>query len=75
MQVRDQVRPRDPAHHATNIAVFAGTKFEIPGVHNIEVVVDDVMKLRYPIPVVIVEPPPSAKRPAGEDPDAPKDNI
>jgi hypothetical protein len=66
---------RDPAHHATNIAVFAGTKFETPGVYNIEVVVDDVMKLRYPIPVLVVEPPPGAKKPAEEDPDAPKENI
>ena len=66
---------RDPAHHATNIAVFAGTKFEIPGVYNIEVVVDDVMKLRYPIPVVVVEPPPGAKKRSEEDPEAPKENI
>jgi hypothetical protein len=66
---------RDPAHHATNIAVFAGTKFQIPGVYNIEVVVDDVMKLRYPIPVLVVEPPPGAKKPTEEDPDAPKENI
>ena len=66
---------RDPAHHATNIAVFAGTKFEIPGVYNIEVVVDDVMKLRYPIPVVVVKPPPGAKKRSEEDPEAPKENI
>jgi hypothetical protein len=33
------------------------------------------MKLRYPIPVLVVEPPPGANRPAGEDPDAPKENI
>jgi hypothetical protein len=44
-------------------------------VYNIEVVVDDVMKLRYPIPVLVVEPPPGAKKPAEEDPDAPKENI
>ncbi|MDP6057647.1 MAG: hypothetical protein QGH33_02090 [Pirellulaceae bacterium] len=66
---------RDPAHHATNIAVFAGTKFEAPGVYNIEVVVDDVMKLRYPVPVVVVEPPPGAKKPPEEDSEAPKENI
>jgi len=66
---------RDPAHNATNIAMFAGTKFEDPGVYTIEVVVDEVMKLRYPIPVVIVEPPPGAKRPPGEDPEAPKENV
>ena len=66
---------RDPAHHATNIAVFAGTKFEVPGVYTIEVVVDEVMKLRYPLPVMIVEPPPGAKKLAENDPEAPKENI
>ena len=66
---------KDPAHHATNIAVFAGTKFEVPGVYTIEVVVDEVMKLRYPLPVMIVEPPPGAKKLASEDPEAPKENI
>ena len=30
--------------------MFAGTQFEAPGVYTIEVVVDEVMKLRYPIP-------------------------
>ena len=66
---------KDPAHHATNIAVFAGTKFEVPGIYTIEVVVDEVMKLRYPLPVMIVEPPPGAKKLASEDPEAPKENI
>ena len=66
---------KDPAHHATNIAVFAGTKFEVPGIYTIEVVVDEVMKLRYPLPVMIVEPPPGAKKLASDDPEAPKENI
>ena len=66
---------KDPAHHATNIAVFAGTKFEVSGIYTIEVVVDEVMKLRYPLPVMIVEPPPGAKMLASEDPEAPKENI
>ena len=47
---------RDPAHHATNIAIFAGTKFETPGVHNIEVADYHVTKLRYPVPAPCVEP-------------------
>ena len=66
---------RDPAHCATNVAVFAGTQFEAPGVYTIEVVVEEVMKLRYPIPVVIVEPPSGAKKPVEEDPHAPKESI
>ena len=47
----------------------------MPGVYNIEVVVDDVMKLRYPVPVLVVEPRAGVKKPAEEDPDAPKENI
>ena len=66
---------QDPAHHATNIAVFAGIKFEMPGVYTVEVIVDDVMKLRYPLPVGVGEPPPGAKKPPEDDPDAPKENI
>ena len=58
--------------------MFAGTQFEAPGVYTIEVVVDEVMKLRYPIPVVIVEPPPGARpqsKAPKDDPEAPKENI
>ena len=66
---------QNPAHHATNIAVFAGIKFEMPGVYTVEVIVDDVMKLRYPLPVVVVEPPPGAKKPPEDDPEGPKENI
>jgi hypothetical protein len=55
--------------------VFAGTKFEMPGVYTVEVIVDEVMKLRYPLPVVVVEPPPGAKKPPEGDPEAPKENI
>ena len=69
---------RDPSHCATNVAVFAGTKFETSGTYTIEVVVDDVMKLRYPIPVVVVEPQQKASSQGAspeEDPEAPKENI
>ena len=55
-------------------SVFAGTKFEMPGVYTVEVIVDEVMKLRYPLPIVIVEPP-GAKKPPEEDPEGPKENI
>ena len=63
---------------AIDVAVFAGTKFETSGTYTIEVVVDDVMKLRYPIPVVVVEPQQKASSQGAspeEDPEAPKENI
>ena len=69
---------RDPSHCATNVAIFAGTKFEVSGTYTIEVVVDDVMKLRYPIPVAVVEPPQGVSSQGAEsekDPDAPRENI
>jgi hypothetical protein len=61
---------RDPNHNATNVTVFAQVEFAAPGVYFIEVLVDDVMKLRYPLPIVVVKPPAqgqqSAPQPAPE---------
>jgi len=48
---------RDPTHAATGVMVFGNVKFETAGVYFIEVLVDDVMKLRYPLPVVLTPPP------------------
>jgi hypothetical protein len=48
---------KDATHHATNVTVFAQIKFEVAGVYQVEVLVDDVMKVRFPLPVVIVQPP------------------
>ncbi len=53
----------DPAMSATNVMFFGQVKFETAGTYYIEVLVDDVMKLRYPVPVV-VQPPPGQKPPA-----------
>ena len=44
----------DATLHATNVTVFGQVKFETPGAYFIEVLVDDVMKLRYPISVAVV---------------------
>ncbi|MBI2927174.1 MAG: hypothetical protein HYY24_15890 [Verrucomicrobia bacterium] len=48
---------KEATHHATNISLFAQVKFETAGVYWIEVLVDDVMKLRYPLLVAVVTPP------------------
>ena len=53
---------QDPAHHATNVTVFPQVEFPTAGVYYIEVLVDDVMKIRFPLPVVVVQPPPPAKQ-------------
>ena len=58
---------QDAALHSTNVTVFGQVEFKSPGSYYIEVLVDDVMKLRYPVPLIIVPPgqaqtpPPSAE--------------
>jgi hypothetical protein len=51
---------KDPSQHASNLNLF-GLRFDKPGVYHIEVLVDDVMKLRYPLPVSIVQAPPGSQ--------------
>ena len=48
---------QDGNHCATNVTVFGQVEFATAGVYFVEVLVDDVMKLRYPLPVVVVSPP------------------
>ena len=62
---------QDAAHSATNVTLLQQVEFKAPGVYFIEVLVDDVMKLRYPLPVLLVpppgqQPPPPAAEPAKE---------
>jgi hypothetical protein len=54
---------QDASHHATNVTVFGQVKFERSGVYFLEVLVDDVMKLRYPVPIMVVQPPAPAPAP------------
>jgi hypothetical protein len=55
---------RDPAMSATNVMFFGQVKFETAGTYYVEVLVDDVMKLRYP--VVVVHQPAPNQPPAGK---------
>ena len=43
---------------ASNVNVLRNVEFTAPGVYQIEVLVDDVLKLRYPLPVAIPQRPP-----------------
>jgi hypothetical protein len=47
----------DAGQHATNVTVFAQVEFKTAGTYYVEVLVDDVMKLRYPVPVIVTPPP------------------
>jgi hypothetical protein len=49
---------QDATHHAINVTVFGQIEFPSAGVYYIEVLVDDVMKLRYPLSVIVVQRPP-----------------
>jgi hypothetical protein len=63
---------QDVALHATNVTVFAQVELKVAGTYYVEVVVDDVMKLRYPVPVILTPPanqPPSP--PASQAPKTP----
>jgi len=42
--------------HATNVTVLAQVEFKTAGTYYVEVLVDDVMKLRYPLPIILVPP-------------------
>ena len=54
----------DPAANMTNVSAFSPVEFKTAGIHYVEVLVDDVMKLRFPLPVLLTplppEPPPQA---------------
>ena len=53
---------QDANHCATNVTVLGQVEFATPGVYFVEVLVDDVMKLRYPLPIVLVQPPRGAQK-------------
>jgi hypothetical protein len=59
---------RDAALHATNVMVFGQLEFKTAGTYFIEVLVDDVMKIRYPVPVMVMPPNPNAPAPTEEKP-------
>jgi hypothetical protein len=65
---------QDAALHATNVTVFAQVEFKVPGTYYVEVLVDDVMKLRYPVPVILAPPqnqPQATSTPPATPPAAP----
>jgi hypothetical protein len=59
---------KDPAVNATTVTFFQNVEFSQAGSYFIEVLVDEVMKLRYPITLFVVPPPnqqPPPKQGAG----------
>ena len=54
----------DPTQNVTNVSIFGNVEFPTAGVYYVEVLVDDVMKLRYPLPLVVVPQPGQPPQPA-----------
>jgi len=54
---------KDPSLQATNVTVFGQVEFKGPGNYFVEVLVDDVMKLRYNIPVIHAPQPQKGQQP------------
>ncbi|MFO1475048.1 MAG: hypothetical protein U1F98_00175 [Verrucomicrobiota bacterium] len=44
---------QDANYHATNVTMFPQVEFKVPGTYFVEVLVDDVMKIRYPVPLIL----------------------
>lgn len=65
---------KDAAHHVSNVNVFGQLEFQGPGVYFVEVLVDQVMKIRFPVPVLQRRAPQSGgpgAKPAEEPPSTP----
>jgi hypothetical protein len=48
---------QDATHNATTVPVFPQVEFKTAGLYYVEVMVDDVMKVRYPVPILHTPPP------------------
>ena len=48
---------QDPNQSTVNVTVFGQVEFTTPGVYFVEVLIDDVMKIRAPLPVFLVQQP------------------
>ena len=47
---------QDVTHNATTVTVWGQVKFDVAGAYYVEVLVDDVMKLRFPVVITVVPP-------------------
>jgi hypothetical protein len=62
---------KDPHHNATTVSLFGNVEFATPGAYYVEVLVDDVMKVRYPVPLLVVPPPNAGQAPPPPPPPPP----
>ncbi len=62
----------DAAQNVTNVTMLPQVQFPAAGVFFVEVLVDDVMKIRYPLPVVVAAPASPPPGSAGAPPATPE---
>jgi len=60
---------QEAAAVSTSAMVLGNIELKVPGIYFVEVLVDDVMKLRYPLPVVLA--PPQNRNPQNQNPQPP----
>ena len=48
---------KDPGINATTVTLFGNVEFATAGAYFVEVSVEDVLKLRFPVNVMVVQPP------------------
>jgi hypothetical protein len=58
---------KDAALSTISVMVFGSVEFKTAGTYFVEVLVDDVMKVRYPVPVIAVPPPGQVPPPPAEE--------
>jgi hypothetical protein len=59
---------KEAAMHATNVSLYGQVEFKTTGTYYIEVLVDDVMKLRYPVPLSVIPQNPNPQQPSAQPP-------
>jgi len=62
---------QNPAINATTVTVFPNLEFAQPETYYVEVMVDDVMKLRFPVNIFLVAPP-QQQQPGSPQPPKPE---
>jgi hypothetical protein len=54
---------KEAVQYATNGTIFGQVEFKVAGIYFVEVLVDDVMKLRYPVPLILAPQNPNPQTP------------
>ncbi len=61
------VELKNPEDTRTNVEIFMNVLFQNPGTHWVEILLDDDLKLRFPLRVVKAQPPPGQGGPVPEE--------